>query len=82
MFGDNNDISIEPSDAPQVDGFTILPTLLHPKSRGQVMLRSNDPKAAPVIQPNFLQEKEDLKAYLLLFNDPDFLVNPAFASPF
>ncbi|MGB1018131.1 MAG: cytochrome-c peroxidase [Chitinophagales bacterium] len=28
------------------------------------------------------QEKEDLKAYLLLFNDPNFLTNPAFASPF
>lgn len=45
---------------PAVDGFTILPTLLHPKSRGFVTLHSNDPMAAPVIQPNFLQEKEDL----------------------
>ncbi|MFT4762886.1 MAG: choline dehydrogenase [Paraglaciecola sp.] len=45
---------------PTVDGFTILPTLLHPKSRGQVSLRSNDPMATPLIQPNFLQEKEDL----------------------
>jgi len=45
---------------PTTDGFTILPTLLHPKSRGFVTLNSNDPMAAPVIQPNFLQEKEDL----------------------
>ena len=45
---------------PRTDGFTILPTLLHPKSRGTVSLSSADPKAAPVIQPNFLQEKEDL----------------------
>jgi len=45
---------------PTTDGFTILPTLLHPKSRGFVTLKSNDPMAAPVIQPNFLQEKEDL----------------------
>ena len=45
---------------PQTDGFTILPTLLHPKSRGTVSLFSADPKAAPKIQPNFLQEKEDL----------------------
>ncbi len=45
---------------PKVDGFTILPTLLQPKSRGYVTLRSSNPKAAPVIQPNFLTEKEDL----------------------
>ena len=45
---------------PTVDGFTILPTLLHPKSRGYVGLRSADPKDAPLVQPNFLQEKQDL----------------------
>jgi len=45
---------------PRSDGFAILPTLLHPKSRGTVGLYSADPKAAPIIQPNFLQEKEDL----------------------
>lgn len=45
---------------PAVDGFTILPTLLHPKSRGFVSLRSKDPMAPPVVQPNFLTEKEDL----------------------
>ena len=47
-------------DYPRVDGFTILPTLLHPKSRGTVSLSSSDPKAPPIIQPNFLQEKDDL----------------------
>ncbi len=52
---------------PKVDGFTILPTLLHPKSRGFVTLRSKDPQEAPIIQPNFLREKEDL----------DLLVNGA-----
>jgi len=45
---------------PRNDGFTILPTLLHPKSRGTVSLFSNDPEAHPIIQPNFLSEKEDL----------------------
>ena len=48
-----------------IDGFTILPTLLHPKSKGYVTLKSADPMAAPVIQPNFLQEKEDLEQLLL-----------------
>lgn len=45
---------------PSNDGYTVLPTLLNPKSRGYVALRSNDPLAAPVVQPNFLEEKEDL----------------------
>jgi len=50
---------------PHVDGFTILPTLLHPKSRGTVSLDFNNPKAAPIIQPNFLSEKEDLEQLIL-----------------
>lgn len=51
----------DPSTLPTVDGFTILPTLLHPKSRGYVSLRSSNPLDTPCIQPNFLQEKEDLE---------------------
>lgn len=49
---------------PGTDGFTILPTLLHPKSRGFVTLRSKNSKDAPIIQPNFLSEKEDLDVLL------------------
>ena len=45
---------------PRSDGFSIFPTLLHPKSRGFIKLFSADPKAPPIIQPNFLQHKEDL----------------------
>ena len=48
------------STYPTHDGFTILPTLLHPKSRGFVKLRSSDPLTNPIIQPNFLQEEEDM----------------------
>jgi choline dehydrogenase len=48
------------STYPTHDGFTILPTLLHPKSRGSVKLASSDPLASPVIQPNFLAEKDDM----------------------
>ncbi len=47
-------------DYPREDGFTILPTLLHPKSRGKITLSSSNPDDPPIIQPNFLQEKEDL----------------------
>ena len=47
-------------DYPREDGFTILPTLLHPKSRGTVSLSSSNPEESPIIQPNFLKEKKDL----------------------
>ncbi len=43
------------------DGVTICPSLLHPKSRGSVTLRSKSISDAPVIQPNFLSEEEDLR---------------------
>lgn len=49
---------------PKSDGYSILPTLLHPKSRGFVSINSKDPKAAPIIQPNFFKEKEDLDTML------------------
>jgi choline dehydrogenase len=40
---------------------TLAPTLLHPKSRGYVELKSSDPNEHPLIQPNYLNEKEDVK---------------------
>jgi len=40
---------------------TVMPTLIYPKSRGTLTLASADPTAAPVIDPNFLAEKEDLE---------------------
>ena len=45
---------------PRKDGISILPTLLHPKSRGTVSIKSANPTDHPVIQPNFLSEQEDL----------------------
>lgn len=45
---------------PTVDGYSILPTLLKPKSRGYVGLHSTNPNAAPLIQPNFLSQEHDL----------------------
>lgn len=46
---------------PKHDGFTILPGLVNPKSRGYVTLRSDNPQDPPIIQPNFLQEEDDLR---------------------
>jgi choline dehydrogenase len=42
------------------DGFTILPSLLQPKSRGVVKLGSRNPAQAPIIDPDFLSKDDDL----------------------
>ncbi len=46
---------------PEGDGFTIGAILLHPQSKGTIRLRSNDPLAAPVIEPDYLAEEGDLR---------------------
>ncbi len=45
---------------PYLDGFGIRPTLLHPRSRGRVRLKSSDPKDPVRIFLNLLSEPEDL----------------------
>lgn len=45
---------------PHTSGYTVLPTLLKPKSIGYVGLHSSNPLAAPLIDPNFLSEEGDL----------------------
>jgi choline dehydrogenase len=46
---------------PDGHGFSIGPTLLRPKSRGRITLRSADPLAPPAIQPNYLSENSDVQ---------------------
>ncbi len=41
-------------------GYSLHITLLHPKSSGTVRLASSNPKDDPLIDPNFLAEKDDL----------------------
>jgi len=45
-------------------GFGIFPTLLHPKSRGSISLRSKNPFDPPRIQPNYLAEEEDVQVLI------------------
>ena len=48
-------------DNPKGHGFTVGAILLHPKSRGSVRLRSNDPMQAPAIDPQYFTEPDDAK---------------------
>ena len=50
-----------PSVPPGTSGITLNSYTLRPKSRGTVRLRSSDPAALPVVDPNFLAEPEDLE---------------------
>ena len=64
-LGDDEKANLyDPKTFPTQDGFSILPTLLKPKSRGYVALRSANPLDDPLIQPNFLAEADDLKILL------------------
>lgn len=49
---------------PKIDGYTLLPTLLAPKSIGSVSLNSKNPWDSPKIDPNYLSEMEDLQVLL------------------
>jgi choline dehydrogenase-like flavoprotein len=46
---------------PSGSGCTLNSYTLRPKSRGTVTLRSADPAAAPIIDPNYLAEEYDVK---------------------
>ena len=43
---------------------TVMPTLIYPKSRGDVRLASNAPDEAPLIDPCFLQEPQDVQVFI------------------
>ena len=48
-------------------GYSCHVCLLRPKSRGRVTLASADPLAAPLIDPNFLAERDDVDRLVLGF---------------
>ncbi len=49
------------SPPPPWHGFTLVPTLLYPQSRGVISLQSPDPLAPPRIQANYLHANADLQ---------------------
>lgn len=42
-------------------GFTLIPTILHPRSRGSVTLKSSNPFEHPNIDPNYLSHPKDVE---------------------
>ncbi|MFN4144519.1 MAG: GMC family oxidoreductase [Runella sp.] len=53
-----------PDTFPHTSGYTILPTLLKPKSIGYVGLRSANPLEAPLIDPRFFSDEHDQQTLL------------------
>lgn len=49
---------------PEGHGFTLLPGLVRTQSIGHLALRSADPNDAPLIDPNYLAEEEDMDVLL------------------
>lgn len=41
-----------------------LPTLLHPKSKGEITLASSDPLVHPLINPNYLEDMQDVRTLI------------------
>jgi choline dehydrogenase len=50
------------SPIPVGHGFGLIPIAVRPKSRGRVSLASPDPRAAPLIDPNYLDHPDDLRS--------------------
>ena len=46
------------------EGFTIFPTFLHPKSIGEIKLKSSDPLIAPSIDPHYFEDPYDVQAMI------------------
>jgi choline dehydrogenase len=52
---------------PLTDGYSILPTLIKPKSRGTIALRTAGAWDAPSIDPQYFSEQDDLDVMLKAF---------------
>jgi choline dehydrogenase-like flavoprotein len=65
-----------------LDGFGIRPTLLHPDSRGEVLLNSPDPLAPPRIIYNFFTSPNDLPTLRQGFKLARELVNQKALDPY
>ena len=61
-------------------GYSCHVCLMHPKSRGRVTLASANPMAAPLIDPNFLADSDDMRRMVQGFKQMRTILNqPALA---
>ncbi|XP_061392396.1 glucose dehydrogenase [FAD, quinone] [Musca vetustissima] len=51
-------------DFRQKETFGMVPVLLRPKSRGRISLRSTNPFQWPIMEPNFMQDPDDITAMI------------------
>jgi choline dehydrogenase-like flavoprotein len=65
-----------------LDGFGIRPTLLHPDSRGEILLRSTDPRDPPRIRYNFFSAPNDLPTLVQGFKMAREMVNQKALDPY
>jgi len=63
----NDDGPEEPVIA-KSSSFTMMPALIYPESRGEVMIQSNDPTKAPLIDPHYLEDDRDMKLLMRGFD--------------
>lgn len=61
LFNLKNEVWEEEFENLKAESISILPILLKPKSRGYVKLRSRNYMDPPIIDPNYLADKDDLK---------------------
>lgn len=60
-------------------GYTLMTCLLHPRSRGNITLQSNNPLQAPVINPNYFADQADLEMLMIAFKKSrELLQQPIF----
>jgi choline dehydrogenase len=59
--------AIPPGEGELTEGFTLMPGIVRPASRGSLRLASADPDAAPVLDPRYLEAEADLEAMEFAF---------------
>lgn len=63
-------------------GYSLHVCLLRPKSRGSVLIKSNNPKDAPLIDPNFYGERDDVDRMIKGFKLTRAVLDSAAFKPF
>ncbi|HEY2512503.1 MAG TPA: GMC family oxidoreductase N-terminal domain-containing protein [Polyangiaceae bacterium] len=63
-YPEPNDDGPEEPTICKTASFTILPGLIYPESRGEILLRSKDPSEKPLIDPHYLEAPYDMQVLL------------------